>query len=231
MFLERIQLLSELNELSVFFRIVLSMVLGGILGIEREQKRRPAGFRTYVIVCLGSTLVMMTNQFLYLKMESPDSTRIAAQVISGIGFLGAGTILVTKNNQVKGLTTAAGLWAAAALGLAVGCGFYSGALISFLAIFCSVQILHTIDSRIYRRSKVFTIYAELEQVKHASKIFKYARDHKMELSDIEITKQKQVENNIICLTGTIRLQKSREHYEVIQEFSQLSGVTYIEEIK
>ena len=96
-------------------------------------------------MCEGLSLIhiLMTNQYAHLYMGAPDPTRIAAQVVSGIGFLGAGTILVTKNNQVRGLTTAAGLWAAAALGLAVGCGFYSGAIMGFLAILISIKVLHT----------------------------------------------------------------------------------------
>jgi len=89
------------------------MLLGGILGIERGRKYRPAGFRTYMLVCLGTTIVMLTNQYVYERYGGGDPVRMGAQVISGIGFLGAGTIIVTGHNQVKGLTTAAGLWAAA----------------------------------------------------------------------------------------------------------------------
>ena len=96
------------------------MLLGGLLGYERGKKGRPAGLRTYLVVCLGSSLAMMTGVYLTQISGSGDAGRIAAQVISGIGFLGAGTILVTRQNQVKGLTTAAGLWAAACIGLALG---------------------------------------------------------------------------------------------------------------
>lgn len=92
------------------------MVFSGILGYEREKKGRPAGFRTYMVVCIGSEIAMMTGIFLSRELGSTDPSRIAAQVISGIGFLGAGTILVTRQNQVKGLTTAAGLWADALSG-------------------------------------------------------------------------------------------------------------------
>lgn len=152
--LEEIEMLRDLTPAAILTRLLLSVILGGVLGVEREQKRKPAGFRTYVIVCLGAALVMMTNQYAHIYMGAPDSTRLAAQVISGIGFLGAGTILVTKNNQVRGLTTAAGLWAAAALGLAVGCGFYTGAIMAFLAILISIRVLQVLDYVIYRKSPV-----------------------------------------------------------------------------
>ena len=219
---EEITELRELNSLSVFVRLMLSMTLGGVLGVEREQKRRPAGFRTYVIVCLGSTLVMMTNQYAHLYMGAPDPTRIAAQVVSGIGFLGAGTILVTKNNQVRGLTTAAGLWAAAALGLAVGCGFYSGAIMGFLAILISIKVLHTVDYLIYRKSPVVSLYAEVDDIKSVSCLLSYAREHGMALGDLEITKQKQMNGGGICIRGTIRMEQRKPH-DVIQCMAALNG--------
>ncbi|MBS6953809.1 MAG: MgtC/SapB family protein [Enterocloster asparagiformis] len=228
---EEITELRELNSLSVFVRLMLSMTLGGVLGVEREQKRRPAGFRTYVIVCLGSTLVMMTNQYAHLYMGAPDPTRIAAQVVSGIGFLGAGTILVTKNNQVRGLTTAAGLWAAAALGLAIGCGFYSGAIMSFLAILISIKVLHTVDHLIYRKSPVVSLYAELDNIKSVSFFLSYAREHGMALGDLEITKQKQMSGGGVCIRGTIRMEQRKPHDVIIQEFGQLPGVSYVEELR
>ncbi len=228
---EEITELRELNSLSVFVRLMLSMTLGGVLGVEREQKRRPAGFRTYVIVCLGSTLVMMTDQYAHLYMGAPDPTRIAAQVVSGIGFLGAGTILVTKNNQVRGLTTAAGLWAAAALGLAVGCGFYSGAIMGFLAILISIKVLHTVDYLIYRKSPVVSLYAEVDDIKSVSCLLSYAREHGMALGDLEITKQKQMNGGGICIRGTIRMEQRKPHDVIIQEFGQLPGVSYVEELR
>ena len=228
---EEITELRELNSLSVFVRLMLSMTLGGVLGVEREQKRRPAGFRTYVIVCLGSTLVMMTNQYAHLYMGAPDPNRIAAQVVSGIGFLGAGTILVTKNNQVRGLTTAAGLWAAAALGLAVGCGFYSGAIMGFLAILISIKVLHTVDYLIYRKSPVVSLYAEVDDIKSVSCLLSYAREHGMALGDLEITKQKQMNGGGICIRGTIRMEQRKPHDVIIQEFGQLPGVSYVEELR
>ena len=123
MYFENIPVFSELNLFSILLRIALALILGGALGIEREQKQHPAGFRTYVIVCLGATLACITNLYMCERLGGTDPARIPAQVISGIGFLGAGTILVTRNNHVRGLTTAAGLWCCATIGIAVGPAF------------------------------------------------------------------------------------------------------------
>ena len=105
------------QEFIMTIKLLLALFCGGLLGIEREQKKRPAGFRTYMLVCVGATLVMITNEFLGTRYAGIDPTRMGAQVISGIGFLGVGTIIVTGDNRVKGLTTAAGLWATACVGL------------------------------------------------------------------------------------------------------------------
>lgn len=119
--------------LSVGLRLAFSLVAGTLIGLDRSMKRRGAGIKTHVLVCLGSALVMMTGQFIQLNYEGTiDVARMGAQVISGVGFLGVGTIIVTGHNQVKGLTTAAGLWACACIGLAIGIGFVDGALLALV---------------------------------------------------------------------------------------------------
>lgn len=119
--------------LSVGLRLAFSLVAGTLIGLDRSMKRRGAGIKTHVLVCLGSALVMMTGQFIQLNYEGTiDVARMGAQVISGVGFLGVGTIIVTGHDQVKGLTTAAGLWACACIGLAIGIGFVDGALLALV---------------------------------------------------------------------------------------------------
>lgn len=126
-----------MDSVQIIIRLLLSTVFGGMIGIERESANRPAGFRTHILVCLGSTLIMLVSLFMFELFKSKtalDPSRIAAQVISGIGFLGAGTI-IREGATVRGLTTAASLWTVAAIGLAVGCGFYAAAcLTAFLTI-------------------------------------------------------------------------------------------------
>ena len=116
--------LREVTYFAVALRIFAAVIIGGILGLERGMKNRPAGMRTYMLVCVGSCVIMLTNQYIYQVCGTGDPVRMGAQVVSGIGFLGAGTIIVTRRNQIKGLTTAAGLWSAAGVGLALGVGFF-----------------------------------------------------------------------------------------------------------
>ena len=119
--------LRELTMFSVLLRMLLAVLLGGIIGIEREYKHRPAGIRTHILICLGAAMTTLTSQYLYLEMHYlTDLSRLGAQVIAGIGFLGAGTIIVTRGNRIRGLTTAAGLWASAVVGLALGGGILRG---------------------------------------------------------------------------------------------------------
>lgn len=131
----------ELTMLSVVLRPLVAILLGGVIGLERGLKNRAAGFRTYMLVCLGACIVMLTNQYIYQLLGTGDPVRMGAQVISGIGFLGAGTIIVTSRSQIKGLTTAAGLWCSACVGLAVGIGFYELTSICGIFIFFSVDVI------------------------------------------------------------------------------------------
>ena len=172
MYFENIPVFSELNLFSILLRIALALILGGALGIEREQKQHPAGFRTYVIVCLGATLACITNLYMCERLGGTDPARIPAQVISGIGFLGAGTILVTRNNHVRGLTTAAGLADTSFFSgkcsripltsIALASGFYCGAVLCTVMIIFSLRILSRVDKRLMRFNKYISIYAEYQ---------------------------------------------------------------------
>lgn len=146
----------EITYLSILIRICISVVIGSIIGMERGMKNRPAGLRTYMLVCVGSCLIMLTNQYIYQTLDAGDPMRLGAQVVSGIGFLGAGTIIATKHNQIHGLTTAADLWAAVGVGLALGIGFYEAAVTSALAIFLILTVLHFLEARVNRKmDKIF----------------------------------------------------------------------------
>ena len=145
--------LRDINTATILFRMVLAMILGGLIGIERSMKNRPAGFRTHILIIIGATTASLTGHYIYLIMNLPtDMSRLGAQVITGLGFIGAGTIIVTGSKTVKGLTTAAGLWATGIVGLSIGAGFYEGALAGTIAIlFCEIVM-----SRFrFRRYKTF----------------------------------------------------------------------------
>lgn len=151
-------LLRELNLWSIAFRVIFAMLVGWILGLERGIKDRPAGARTYTLVTLGSMLVMLTNIYMANHYTIGDPSRLGSQVVSGIGFLGAGTIITTSHNQVKGLTTAAGLWVSAALGLAIGVGFYEGAVIGAFAVLMIMTAFSRVKDRIEMQTRVVDLF-------------------------------------------------------------------------
>jgi putative Mg2+ transporter-C (MgtC) family protein len=136
-----------LSELEMVLRLILSAIIGGAIGIEREASNRPAGFRTHILVSVGSTLIMLVSA--YGMGESADPARLAAQVVSGIGFLGAGTILRT-GSHIKGLTTAASLWVCAGIGLAIGAGFYLGGVVTAAIVLLSLVALGNFEVNVLR---------------------------------------------------------------------------------
>lgn len=140
----------------VVLRLLLSVLLSGLVGLEREAKGRAAGFRTHILVCLGSTLIMLTGVYMAERYRGigvdMDPSRLAAQVVSGIGFLGAGTIIQFRDS-VRGLTTAASIWAASGVGLAVGAGFYIGAAASTVIVLVVLHVFHDFESRVSAKMK------------------------------------------------------------------------------
>ena len=153
--------------LGITIRFIFSTIVGTTIGIDREMKNRSAGIKTHVLVCLGACMVSTTSQYVSMAFQgvNGDINRLGAQVISGVGFLGVGTILVTGKNQVRGLTTAAGLWVCACVGLAVGIGFIEGATIAFLFIIFTLRVLNLVDNRIHMYARDFELYIEFENTK------------------------------------------------------------------
>lgn len=167
-----LHIFEELSLCSIILRYSMCILFGGIIGFERGKKNHPAGLRTHLMVCLGSASVMMVSQYIFLNISSSaDPARLGAQVISGIGFLGVGTIVVTSQNQVKGLTTAAGLWASACMGLSIGIGYFEGAFILCLFMYLVLEILHRWALRFLKISILKTIYIEYEKNVSLGKIF------------------------------------------------------------
>lgn len=222
--------LRELNIASIVVRIVLSMLLGGILGIERGRKKRPAGFRTYMLVCLGSALVMMTNLYASEMFGAGDPVRMGAQVVSGIGFLGAGTIIVTGRNQVKGITTAAGLWTAACGGLAIGIGFYEGALIGGLAVYIIMSTMQTLDEYIHNHSKVMEVYAEFDGKNVFGEFLEFIRKNEFDVSDIQMSKNKFAKGSNLSAILTVKSNTKRTHSEMMEILSSAPGVNHLEKL-
>jgi putative Mg2+ transporter-C (MgtC) family protein len=183
-----------------------------------------------MLVSIGATLVMMTNQYAYNHFSSVDPVRLGAQVISGIGFLGAGTIILTARNQIKGITTAAGLWTAACSGLAIGIGFYEGALIGGAAIFCAMVVLHNMDSAMQHSSRVVELYIEYDSERPFSTFLDYARAHQFSISDIQLSKNKLASGNALCATILAKSSEKLPHQLMMETLSGCPGIQHMEEL-
>ena len=218
------------NVAETAFRLLLALICGGVLGIERGRKNRPAGFRTYMLVCVGAALVMITNEYIYNRYGTGDPTRLGSQVISGIGFLGAGTIIVTVRNRVKGLTTAAGLWGAACMGLAIGAGYYTAAIISCVMIYFVMAMLYRLDVRVMASARAINLYVEFASVRDIGEFIQYVKERDMKITDLELIQSDSVNESAAAILVTIRLMKKAEHAEIIHLLSSAGGVRYMEEV-
>lgn len=219
-----------LTDGAIAFRILFSLLLGGILGLERGLKNRPAGLRTYILVCMGSCIVMMTNQYVYQVYDTGDPVRMAAQVISGIGFLGAGTIIVTRRNQIKGLTTAAGLWASACVGLSIGIGLYEVAVIGGVAIFVVLTLLNHWDFFIRNRARDAEAYVEIPLDMSFSVFLHEAKMRGIMVRNVQSEVEEGSAEGKFCFICTLRGTKRMEHIEMLSLIKAISEGIYVEEI-
>lgn len=218
----------ELTVMGIFARVLVSILLGGVIGIERGMKNRAAGLRTYMLVCLGACVVMLINQYSYQVYAVGDPVRMGAQVVSGIGFLGAGTIIVTSHNQIKGLTTAAGLWACACVGLAIGIGLYEVAVVGGLAIFVVLTVLHEWDFYVRSKTQVIDVYVELDHSDSLGKFIRNARDRDLTLSNIQREPESGFGNDVLAFTVTVKGKQKMYQEELVRTIKKMEGVKYME---
>ena len=218
----------ELTLWGIVIRILVSVALGGIIGLERGMKNRPAGLRTYMLVCMGSCVVMLINQYTTQVFGTGDPVRLGAQVISGIGFLGAGTIIVTSHNQIKGLTTAAGLWTSACIGLAIGIGLYEVAIVAGLCVFLVLTVLHEMDYFLHSRTRTLDAYIELDNTITLGKFIRSIREQGLEISNIQREHDLAYDNPVISFTATIKGQRKTHQDELIRLIRKMEGVKYLE---
>lgn len=211
-------------------RILCAIFIGGLLGLDRGLKNRPAGMRTYMLVCVGSCLIMLTNQFIYQSTGTGDPVRMGAQVVSGIGFLGAGTIIVTRRSQIKGLTTAAGLWAAAGVGLALGVGFYFGAALGGAAIFGVMTLLHRMDNKLQRNARTIEVYVEMSQDFSVGDFLRELRTRNLELHELQREHDAHTEQGVRAYLATLRAQRRTSHIELLEDLTKIPGIVFIEEL-
>ena len=223
--------LRDVNMVSVTVRMFLAVLCGGIIGIEREYKRRPAGFRTHILICLGAAMTTLTSQFLYLELHYyTDMARLGAQVVAGVGFIGAGTIIVTQRQRVKGLTTAAGLWAAAIIGLALGGGFYEGGIFATILILLAELLFSKLEYRMLENAPEINLYMEYTDKACLENILKLFRELNLKILNLEITRPTGSEHHNACAIFSLRLNKRCRVEKLLADIHATQGVLSVEEL-
>ena len=218
-----VEYLRDFNYVTVAVRLLLAFVLGGIIGTDRERKGRPAGMRTHILVCMGAAITTMTGFFVVDALDhSADPLRVSAQVVSGIGFLGAGTILIRNSSVITGLTTAAGMWATAAIGVAVGYGFYSGAIVATLIGIFSVTVLSRLERK---RKNNISVYVEVRDITEVEFILKILKTLDEALISYDIIPPKSGYSGNVGITCILNGEK---HFKEIEtSISSHGGVVII----
>lgn len=214
---------------NVMVRIVVSILLGAIIGIDRGAKRRGGGARTTTTVCIGATLVMLMEQYLMQIFPGmADMTRMAAQVVSGVGFLGAGTILVA-GRQIKGLTSAAGIWFSACVGLAVGIGFIDGAILVTVILLFVLHLLPGIERRIYTHSRYMTLHMEVEEAKLITFIFHKLKEDGCVIDTFDANKPKAKRLPTV-IEVVIHIPKKKNKDDYLMELRDIPGVLSVDDM-
>ena len=223
--------LRDISLLAVVVRMVLSFVCGGLIGIEREFKRRSAGLRTHILICLGAAVTTLTSQYLVLEMGyNTDLGRLGAQVIAGIGFVGAGSILVTRRQRVKGLTTAAGLWAAAIVGLCFGAGFYEGGLIAAILILIAEVFFSRLEQTLLYGSSQVNLYVEYCGNSALKRIMAILQEDNVELLTTEVTRAVGEDKECTGAVLSLYLPKKYSAETLLVKISGVEHVTAAEEL-
>ena len=233
-----------LTPASLLLRLALAVVLGGLIGLNGTRKMRAAGFRTYMLVCMGAALTMILSQYSAdmlhsqwaeaAKLADPvlkvDISRYSAKVMSGIGFLGAGSIILSGRREVKGVTTAVGLSAAACMGVAIGAGFYEGAAVGFLILALSIWILPVAESHIIDRSRNLNIFVELESVKTLTEMIVALKAKDIRIYDIEIGRKTTQPNSGTSAVIMLQMNSKTLHTRLISDLADIDGVYAVKEI-
>ena len=242
MLMDVVDSLRQLTPLSGSIRLLCAIVFGGLIGLDRERKGRAAGFRTYMLVCMGAALTMMLGQYEYQMVTGPwaeaagelnlktDVSRFGAQVINGIGFLGAGTIIVTGHQKVKGVTTAAGLWASACMGLAIGAGFYECMLFAVPLIMLCFQLLPRIESYISEYAQDINVYIEFDGMERLDGIFAAVRELNLQVYDVEIDHGQDHVRRIPSAVFSFHLDEKQPHAKILYELAKIEGIRLVDDV-
>lgn len=238
---EYLAYLRQFNIESVVLRMALALLCGGIIGLERSRKHRAAGFRTHMLVCLGASITMLLGQYESALLSTlwadkaagsanADVCRFSAQVINGVGFLGAGTILLTDKQEVKGLTTAAGLWASACMGLAIGAGFYECVLVAIFLILLSMRILPFAETFLVEHTRNINLYLEFETLDNFGNILAFIKKLDIKVYDIDISYGNELYAIGPKAVLSLKLPKALRREQLMAELSKLDNLISIKEI-
>lgn len=229
-----ITILQPLQEITLWgaaLRMLLAVLCGGFIGLEREYKRRPAGFRTHILICLGAAITTLTSQYICLVMQySTDMSRLGAQVISGVGFIGAGTIIVSRHRRVKGLPTAAGLWTSAIIGLALGAGFYEGGILTTVLVLLAEILFSKLEYWILRNTPEVNLYLEFSDPRCLEPIRQTFRDRQIKILNMEITRFSKNERQNVSVILALRLNRRFKVQQLLELVGNVPGVFAVEEI-
>ena len=222
--------LTDFNWVTVLFRIVLAGIAGGVVGVERGLHGRAAGMRTHMMVCLGAALTTLLGVYNVeiLGVTWADPMRVGAQVISGVGFLGAGTILLKRgsSSQISGLTTAAGLWTTAVIGLAIGIGFYEGAILTTVAVLIAFTIISRLESRMSSKRQRLFVYLELDSVDSIMEVMEHIKVH-YEASEIQVTPARSATEGYVGLEALIKISPKTPVDEKIKDLQAVNHVKFV----
>jgi putative Mg2+ transporter-C (MgtC) family protein len=222
-----IEYLQDFNALSIIVRLLLAVLLSGLIGMERSKSGRAAGLRTHILVCLGATIASMTGLYINKTTgNSVDVTRIAAQVISGIGFLGAGTILVKHEATVTGLTTAACVWAVGTIGIAVGYGFYEAATLGTLLMFFITKTLNVLDKKLRHNMKEISIYVEVLNAKQLNFTLSNIKKLNLNVEMVRLEQAKTHSSDGVGIDLLIHVTKDADINEMVKQINEIENVNF-----
>lgn len=223
--------LESFSQPAVIIRLFIAMVFGGFIGLERITKKHNAGIKTFSLVSLGSAAATVLNVYLAGMPEmNADVSRIPAGVVSGIGFLGAGTILLTGKNQIKGLTTAATLWVTAMMGMVIGGGYLWIGTACFVLIMLANSVLERISHKVEEFNRYMSFYVEVDKTKGVSKLRKYLIESGYEILSMTKTKEKTLQEDDNALVVELNLKTKLDHQLILEEIDELEFVNYLEEL-
>ena len=220
--------LRDMSFLSVLLRLLLACCCGTAIGLERSSRNRPAGFRTHILVCLGACAAALTGLYLYLAMSLPaDISRISGQVITGLGFIGAGTILVTKNMTIKGITTAAGLWVTGIIGLAIGSGFYEGGVIGTILVLVTETCFSTLSGSI-RKDAQYVIIVTYNEKTSLDHMLRFCKDHRMAIINLQI--QSLSEDSEAQYMAEVTLRGDMDSAAILEQVRKMPGIASAQDL-